>query len=58
VCGHDVDVVLNDNEPLARLQFYRMSQDCAFPPDPKKLSPYSGQTLKLSQFFDDFPIAN
>jgi dCTP deaminase len=58
VCGHDVDVVLNDNEPLARLQFYRMSQDCAFPPDQKKLSPYSGQTLKLSQFFDDFPIAN
>jgi dCTP deaminase len=58
VRGHDVDVVLNDNEPLARLQFYRMSQDCKHPPDPKKLSPYNDQTLKLSQFFDDFPIAN
>jgi dCTP deaminase len=58
VRGHDVDVVLNDNERLARLHFYRMSQDCAHPPDPKKLSPYNDQTLKLSQFFDDFPITN
>jgi dCTP deaminase len=58
VRGHDVDVVLNDNEPLARLQFYRMSQDCTEPPDPKMLSPYNTQTLRLSQFFDDLPIAN
>jgi len=55
VRGHDVDVVLIDNEPLARLQFYRMSEDCPENPDPKKLSPYNDQTLKLSQFFDEFP---
>jgi len=55
VRGHDVDVVLNDNEPLARLQFYRMSHDCPEKPDRKRLSPYNDQTLRLSQFFDDFP---
>ncbi len=55
VRGHDVDVVLNDNEPLARLQFYRMSQDCSETPDPKRLSPYNAQTLQLSRFFADFP---
>jgi len=55
VRGHDVDVVLNNNEPLARLQFYRMSQDCSEEPDPKMISPYNNQTLRLSQFFEDFP---
>ena len=55
VRGHDVDVLLNDNEPLARLQFYRMSQDCPETPDRAMLSPYNDQTLRLSQFFDDFP---
>ena len=55
VRGHDVNVLLSDNEPLARLQFYRMSQDCPANPDVKKLSPYNDQTLRLSQFFEDFP---
>jgi dCTP deaminase len=58
VRGHDVDVVLNDNEPLARLQFYRMSEDCTSAPDEQGFSPYNDQTLRLSQFFDDFPISN
>lgn len=58
VRGHDVNVVLNDDEPLARLQFYRMSEDCAEPPDPKKLSAYHDQILRLSQFFDEWPISN
>jgi dCTP deaminase len=56
VRGHDVDVVLNNDEPLARLQFYRMSEDCAEPPDPKTLSPYTGQKLMLSKFFDEFAV--
>jgi dCTP deaminase len=56
VRGHDVNVLLSDNEPLARLQFYRMSQDCPANPDLKKLSPYNNQALRLSQFFEDFPI--
>jgi dCTP deaminase len=54
VRGHDVNVVLNNNEKLAKLTFYRMSQDCEGP-DVEKLSPYNEQILKLSTFFDDFP---
>ena len=57
VRGHDVNVVLNDAEPLARLTFYRMSQDCSSEPDPKKLSTYHDQILRLSQFFDQFETA-
>jgi dCTP deaminase len=58
VRGHDVHVVLNDDEPLARLQFYRMSRDCSETPNRKKLSAYHDQTLRLSQFFDQFPTLN
>ena len=58
VRGHDVNVVLNDNEPLARLQFYRMSEDCEPEPDRKKLSAYHDQILRLSAFFDQFPISS
>jgi dCTP deaminase len=39
VRGHDVNVMLNNNEKLAKLTFYRMSEDCDGP-DPKQLSPY------------------
>jgi len=58
VRGHDVDVVLNDDEPLARLQFYRMSQDCSEVPAKSRLSAYHDQTLRLSQFFDQFPTTD
>jgi dCTP deaminase len=54
VRGHDVDVSLRHREKMARLEFYRMSEDCA------KLSTgstaaYASQTLKLSQFFGMWP---
>jgi dCTP deaminase len=48
VRGHDVEVLLTDCEKMARLTFYRMSEECA--PDEKK-SQYGSQTLKLSKFF-------
>jgi len=51
VRGHDVSVVLNDNETLAKLTFYRMSEDC----EQEGLSDYCDQILKLSKFFEDFP---
>jgi dCTP deaminase len=54
VRGHDVNVMLNNNEKLAKLTFYRMSEDCE-DPDPEDLSPYNEQILKLSTFFGDFP---
>ncbi len=56
VRGHDVNVTLNDNEKLATLTFYRMSEDCR-DPRPEELSRYTGQILKLSNFFGDFPQA-
>ena len=46
--------MLNNNEKLAKLTFYRMSEDCE-DPDPEDLSPYNEQILKLSTFFGDFP---
>lgn len=56
VRGHNVDVNLRDGEPMARLQFYRMSEDgpsCA----PKKSGKdnYENQELKLSNFFAKWP---
>jgi dCTP deaminase len=53
VRGHDVKVTLTDSEKMARLIFYRMSEDCKAPRDPKKRrkSGYEDQTLKLSGFF-------
>lgn len=54
VRGHDVNVSLGDKEILARLHFYRMSQDCD---DDNTLGPteYTNQNLKLSKFFADWP---
>jgi dCTP deaminase len=53
VRGHDVKVTLTDGEKMARLIFYRMSEDCKAPRDPKKRrkSGYENQSLKLSGFF-------
>jgi dCTP deaminase len=50
VRGHDLDVSLNHSETMARLHFYRMSQD--LDPEP---STYNEQTLKLSDFFSEWP---
>jgi len=63
VRGHNVDVNLVDDEKLARLEFYRMSEDCE--PDPsetedsrgeraKELVIYNEQELELSKFFRDW----
>jgi dCTP deaminase len=52
VRGHDVEVLLADNEKMARLSFYRMSEACK-----KPLATghdYGNQTLKLSHFFSDW----
>lgn len=54
VRGHDVNVSLQDGETMARLQFFRMSED-ALPTDADPESPYEEQTLKLSKFFGQWP---
>jgi dCTP deaminase len=50
VRGHDLPTVLGHKEKLARLEYYRMSQD---PQKPTKQtqSPYEDQSLELSRFF-------
>jgi dCTP deaminase len=47
VRGHDVEVLLTDAEKMARLTFYRMSEESK----PDEPSDYGNQTLKLSTFF-------
>jgi dCTP deaminase len=47
VRGHDVEVLLSNEEKMARLIFYRMSQDCVAGTP----SEYSDQILELSKFF-------
>jgi dCTP deaminase len=54
VRGHDVNVSLQDGESMARLQFYRMSEDAA-DEDADRAGPYEDQTLKLSHFFRPWP---
>lgn len=54
VRGHDINVSLQDGETMARLQFYRMSED-ASELDTDRESPYEEQTLKLSKFFGPWP---
>lgn len=60
VRGHNVRVNLTDGEKLARLVFYRMSEDCIEPPknaqpknDEQKI--YNNQELTLSKFFSKWP---
>lgn len=48
VRGHNVDVNLRDGETMARLRFYRMSEDIQQAED----QDYGDQTLKLSKYFD------
>lgn len=61
VRGRDVNVSLRDGERMARLIFYRMSQD-ATPATQPELAPkaadahvYEGQNLQLSKFFAEWP---
>jgi dCTP deaminase len=54
VRGHDIDVSLRHCEKMARLEFYRMSEDCK-PED--HTGEYGDQTLKLSSFFAQWPSA-
>lgn len=51
VRGHDFPAVLLDNEKMAQLTFYRMS-DAAEKPE---VSDYDSQELKLSNLFAQFP---
>lgn len=61
VRGHNVDVNLVDGEKLARLQFYRMSKDCAKKAErtdkqqnEKEGDVYNEQELRLSKLFGDW----
>ena len=60
VRGHQVDVSLANGERMARLIFYRMSEDCeekktdnSITKQPK--NPYQDQSLQLSKYFRDWP---
>jgi hypothetical protein len=57
VRGHDIDVNLKHGEKLARLTFYRMSEDAVEEEKGKlegKVDVYKEQTLKLSSFFGEW----
>jgi deoxycytidine triphosphate deaminase len=54
VRGHDVDVSLRHREKMARLEFYRMAEDCVAETD-RANRPYAAQSLELSQFFGTWP---
>jgi dCTP deaminase len=57
VRGHQIPVSLADEERMANLIFYRMSEDCAtLSPEEEKAEAkgYSSQDLKLSKFFMDW----
>lgn len=49
--GHNVKVSLTHGERLAQLYFYRMSEIAKWDKDPS----YTGQSLKLSNIFADWP---
>ncbi|MBI4460284.1 MAG: 2'-deoxycytidine 5'-triphosphate deaminase [Acidobacteria bacterium] len=60
VRGHQVDVSLAHGERMARLIFYRMSEDCAERKadssiEKRSKNPYQDQSLQLSKFFRDWP---
>jgi dCTP deaminase len=56
VRGHNVQVNLRDNEVLARLKFFRMSEDLK-PEARDKETTYGGQNLDLSKFFGEWSTA-
>jgi deoxycytidine triphosphate deaminase len=53
VRGHDLPTVLGHKEKLARLEYYRMSDDPARPEN-KKNDRYENQSLQLSTFFREW----
>ena len=53
VRGHNVKVNLTDGETLARLVFYRMSEDCK--KEKNDNQDYNEQELTLSKFFEPWP---
>jgi dCTP deaminase len=56
VRGHNVEVNLRDDEVLARLKFFRMSED--LPPEAgDKKTAYGSQSLDLSKFFREWSTA-
>ncbi len=56
VRGHDVVVSLRNREKMARLEFYRMSED-ARDEGGGEANPYAGQSLTLSKFFAKWPVS-
>jgi dCTP deaminase len=57
VRGHQVPVSLADEEKMANLIFYRMSEDCpklTAEEEKEEAKGYSSQELKLSKFFTDW----
>lgn len=55
VRGHQVNVSLADQEKMASLTFYRMSEDCKIEDQPPEDPGYQNQTLDLSKFFRKWP---
>jgi len=54
VRGHDVNVSLSQREVMARVLFYRMSEDATRDDDAATRTPYQQQTLQLSKYFADW----
>lgn len=57
VRGHDLNVSLIHREKLARLTFYRMSEDAKAEESSGDKTVYNEQELKLSSYFGDWPNA-
>jgi dCTP deaminase len=57
VRGHDLNVSLIHREKLARLTFYRMSEDAKPDESAPDKTVYNEQELKLSSYFADWPKA-
>jgi len=55
VRGHDIDVSLMNHEKMARLEFYRMSEDAQKETNRGKSDLYASQSLQLSKFFGSWP---
>jgi dCTP deaminase len=54
VRGHDVHTSIKDGAKMARLSFYRMSEDAK---KEEQVSPYEDQALQLSNFFAGWPAS-
>jgi len=54
VRGHNVKVILRDEETLANIKFYRMSEPCSKTCLKIKKTVYGKQELKLSKYFRDW----